>query len=630
MIQLDTVAFGRAADWERLPRIVAEQSFDQTVTNEEFPGAILPRLRPNADVVWYAVASSARDWRRLRPLLLAYAGPTVTTFRGVQSDLDPADPVEGLLLQSGVRYAARLGAGPNNLKFAAQALARLISALASVPRDAQGPQRSTGSLLAELEMCLAAGEKLGAERVLGVLRDEWRLDALNIRFVEIRIAATFREWPQLAAQPWFDDICRVPKPKSIAYALLQAIWYSYLAPYGEDQEAASQACDDNLRALGLDLLREAGYPSDEVGSSVSAIIGGSTTASEIADGADDVSIVAEQESVSEANWSDDAPAKIGWAAWLDALSKDQIRNFADTAREAAYALPAAEVCEPAQVEAIAEPFAELALDVRYRTPLLVAAPELVRWFKADPEFPRLLMKPIYVAALTVFTIFDEKSAATRDAMLDTLDALLALGPDAREYGEHLQDASKFVEGEAGASTIYWHLELAERLTWHPAPDGEARLRLLSDILASLRPVTGLLTAGQRIAYRRVASLTGWPSLPEPVEGEAADGTSTALNGKVVAIYTLTESAGKQARDALKELLPGATLKVNADHVCTESLKSLAQGVDLFVIATGSAKHAATDCIQRHRSSAVRVAYARGKGYSSIIRAVEEMLPYFAS
>jgi hypothetical protein len=51
---------------------------------------------------------------------------------------------------------------------------------------------------------------------------------------------------------------------------------------------------------------------------------------------------------------------------------------------------------------------------------------------------------------------------------------------------------------------------------------------------------------------------------------------------------------------------------------------LAENADLFVIAWLSAKHAATDFIREHRAQRPLL-YAQGRGFSSILRAIEEFL-----
>lgn len=149
---------------------------------------------------------------------------------------------------------------------------------------------------------------------------------------------------------------------------------------------------------------------------------------------------------------------------------------------------------------------------------------------------------------------------------------------------------------------------------------------MNTILASLQPISDLLTAAQRVAYRRVAIVAGWPPLAEAAGLVSSPSPSpNILAGKLLALYTLTVSAGRQASEALAEAFPGVRVEVTTDLVCTPRLKALARDADLFVLATASAKHAATDCVQRHRAPGSTTAYAAGRGATSLLRAVDECL-----
>ncbi|SVE33314.1 uncharacterized protein METZ01_LOCUS486168, partial [marine metagenome] len=56
--------------------------FAKSAVSERFPGGILAIPSVNQPINYYAIAANARDWRILRPLLLAWAGPTISSFDG--------------------------------------------------------------------------------------------------------------------------------------------------------------------------------------------------------------------------------------------------------------------------------------------------------------------------------------------------------------------------------------------------------------------------------------------------------------------------------------------------------------------------------------------------------------------
>ena len=98
MLPLDLTAFGNAAGWDRLPSNIAELNIQATAANPHFPGGLLPAVTEGGRIFCYAAVTNAAAWRRLRPLLLAYAGPTITTFSGIGRPPD---------LRSGTRATAR-------------------------------------------------------------------------------------------------------------------------------------------------------------------------------------------------------------------------------------------------------------------------------------------------------------------------------------------------------------------------------------------------------------------------------------------------------------------------------------------------------------------------------------------
>jgi hypothetical protein len=216
---------------------------------------------------------------------------------------------------------------------------------------------------------------------------------------------------------------------------------------------------------------------------------------------------------------------------------------------------------------------------------------------------------------------DSRGSAERDAAADLLDACLSLGVTAEGYRRLLADFRSLIDSGAGQASIYWLIDLAAILLLHPTPDSSERVSFLSATLSSFQPLLRLLTPGQRAAYNRVATGASWPTLPAPLETDAPSGLDQ-LRGQSIAIYTLTESAGRQAEVALKEQEPSLNVALAHDHVASPRLVRLARDVDIFVLAAASAKHAATDCILAHRGDKPLL-YAPGRGFSGIVRVLEE-------
>jgi hypothetical protein len=95
-----------------------------------------------------------------------------------------------------------------------------------------------------------------------------------------------------------------------------------------------------------------------------------------------------------------------------------------------------------------------------------------------------------------------------------------------------------------------------------------------------------------------------------------------LARKIVGIYTLTETAGRQAQAVLQSAVPDIVVDLNHDHAASSALAALVARSDLMVVAWASAKHAATEFIKARRGARPLV-YAAGRGASSIVRAIED-------
>jgi hypothetical protein len=172
--------------------------------------------------------------------------------------------------------------------------------------------------------------------------------------------------------------------------------------------------------------------------------------------------------------------------------------------------------------------------------------------------------------------------------------------------------------------VYWALELVENFMSAATPDADAREAFLHHILARIAPLYGRLTGLQRIAITLLSCELGWslPAAAATGTPPADEGLASRLSGLRVAIYSLTESASRQAKAALEEIAPAVTVDTNSDHGGSARLRALAENTDIFVMACLSAKHAATDFIREHRGTKPLI-YGSGKGFSSILRDIEE-------
>lgn len=228
--------------------------------------------------------------------------------------------------------------------------------------------------------------------------------------------------------------------------------------------------------------------------------------------------------------------------------------------------------------------------------------------------------------LTLFALGSARGATTYESSQILIEGLLASGLDQKAYRDLIADINEIAGDGFGVDMVFWVLELVESFMNAATPDASARETFLHGILARTAPVYGRLTRIQRIAVRLLSIELGWsPPTPPLTEVEPPDdGLASRLAGLRIAIYSLTESSSRQAKAVLEEISPSVTVDTNSDHGGSPRLRALAENCDLFVMTWLSAKHAATDFIREHRGSRTLL-YSQGKGFSSIVRAIEAHL-----
>ncbi len=165
------------------------------------------------------------------------------------------------------------------------------------------------------------------------------------------------------------------------------------------------------------------------------------------------------------------------------------------------------------------------------------------------------------------------------------------------------------------------------LATHPCAAPETRLRFVIGVVDAVQRFAHRLMPVDRLvigALCRDFEIT----CPAPTTREQAaddDAHPDRLAGKKIGIYTLTESAGQRAAALLADLCSSVDVELNADHECTKRLIALARNADIFVFAWKSSKHQAYYCVKDHRSIDRPLVQPLGKGSSSILRAIIDIL-----
>jgi hypothetical protein len=647
-----------------------------TATQTNFPGAVLPVVT-NGTMAIYAVAESGLEWRKLQPLLLSFSGPTLTDFAGVPPQLEPTEPFDALLSRFRLHTTAKLRPGRFKGGNAAviQGLRRLQVRLLAAPDLAVPRPEPTSRLLSRLQDSLNAGDADGAWRTLGTLGDELRLDATNLAGLEVEILASTGRWNAIRWHPRFEALAYSVPNSFIAELLLEAIYRTITEVDGPGAiptlDASTAPMVDvllrrvaistrdavlQLRALTAPVAPptppatsrppepplprtaedESVDPSGRAEHALLAVAASPST------GDPDLDVTALtamaaltpaardgllQRRIFAAIWAEMQerlglqPPPRDWIGWMARLNDSNFNAAAYAASGARHWVLDDIPFDPSEAAALAQALLGVTNGLAAER-LADGLPFLLSWAKADARWPRPALAPVYLAMLTCMALGNRRGGSIMKSAGPLLEGTLLCGLSIAEYRDALDAAAEIARTGMDRSAAFEALEILE-IARSIAPAEQAALDAFSlALVAGLAVQSNRLTVGQRQLLRGLAAEVGWKEPVDATDDKAEKSLAAALAGKSVAIYTLTEGAARNARDQLRKIAPEIRIEINHDQVGTRGLATLAERVDLFIIAALSATHAATDFI-RARCSSERIAYAPGKGAASIVRKVEE-------
>ncbi len=211
-------------------------------------------------------------------------------------------------------------------------------------------------------------------------------------------------------------------------------------------------------------------------------------------------------------------------------------------------------------------------------------------------------------------------AATREDATGALAAALEIGlPDVSFHPAAESGIAQWT-GDQSMHAFPWALDLAILLQDHGEQTRAHSTRLASMLGSFAR--SEFESGAPRISDVQLAELNtvlaraGHEKLA--MNASAPEDSDFAhLNGKRILIYSLHEHPARMAQERLEERCVGTSIEVRSDHDCSEQLVSASRGADLIIVVTRAAKHAATECIQRHGAK-ISTRFAAGTGWSSIL------------
>jgi hypothetical protein len=250
----------------------------------------------------------------------------------------------------------------------------------------------------------------------------------------------------------------------------------------------------------------------------------------------------------------------------------------------------------------------------------------VSWLERTDLDPSVT-QPIHGAILTVLALDAVWGETSLEVAYNSTEALLRSQLDGGAYVELLEQLGLLWERMASRAHSAWLADILELLELYPGPR-EPLVGFAATAVGRVLASIDRLDSAVASALVQSCSAIGADELADAIrtraESEAPDDDrepEDSLEGRLVGIYTLTPQVAVRARDAIKRRFPGVRVEIDSSKVSTPGLEHLAAAADYLIVSIRSAKHAATDAIERHRPSELPTLIPRGRGSSRMVEAL---------
>jgi hypothetical protein len=243
---------------------------------------------------------------------------------------------------------------------------------------------------------------------------------------------------------------------------------------------------------------------------------------------------------------------------------------------------------------------------------------------SEPARHRELLDDIAVLLMSE----EDLAVADVQVVANLAGLLLETGLSAERYRQFVEDFCALWERVDSPAYLDAAIDMLDVLLTQACPNPGVREALFRKLIASFQHWQRRIRPDQWVLLAELASELGASEVVKAIRPPAdeqgialAAPARNALAGKTIAIYTLTDAAAARAVEFLTRNFDDVAVEVSNDHVASDRLRALARAADIFVVATRSAKHAATTFIEAQRPPGRPTLYAAGKGSASLLRAL---------
>jgi len=647
-----------------------------TITDSTFSGAILPS---NDD--YYLVASSQKDWTILSTLVKSFVGLSFSDFIGIKRAIDGNSKVEQYLLSKEFSFISKVSISQNKSDVQNR-FENLYSLYKQSPNKQIKLPEHIRNIMERFKEKLRYGDINSAKNIISQIKKEHRIDALNLKFMEVELAHASNDWDMIVFDEQITDLINSRKPLRIRLHIIEAFFYTYL-----DRNITEDVYLKKIKPILLTLLSDCpsnvsdsiksvyllAYLQDdiaykhirninhfieknvylsielktklkakiqetkEVNSNTNKDSYLSTKASIInANNIDTIESINEvqeklqkveekeillKESIHTDILKGDILPK-NWLEWINLISTKSFREASELAEHGLEEWSIdLQVRDPLDVKDLSD--AILEIEENFAIDRFISTlPLFIEAFSRSQHYPNPMLEQMYISVLEFISLFEIQDQKTLFSSQNIVETLLLISPNEEQYRVILETIESIIARTNGKNLVNWLLDYAELFISYNASDEEARESIIQTILQRVYEHKDWLESYQIDLLFKLASSINIAELFESLEEKKIDEVEDRwekYENKTIGIYTLSENAGKEAKRRLEKYIKNVKVILNHDKASTTALKSMVEASNYVVLVTQSAKHAASGAIQKIlRQRGEDPLFPIGKGSSSII------------
>jgi hypothetical protein len=261
-------------------------------------------------------------------------------------------------------------------------------------------------------------------------------------------------------------------------------------------------------------------------------------------------------------------------------------------------------------------------------------PSLIRAFLPETG-PVAAAVPIYKALIDQLVYDEAIGADDLEAIALLIDAVLRTSPSRAVGKNDFSDAVDVIRTlwseRKSPSHLDWVLESLDAMIDVGAQNHANLTPLLAEIVEAVQGFRRRVQSSQWRMLQLIAEDLGLtqefigvvPQEPTDPEEDIPYPSHETFDGKSIAVYSLTERITKRFEQLVNAVFHGVKIHHLHEKSLTDRMKSLAKSVDLFIINTRDAKHAATNGIGDYRPASLPTLIPKGKSATALFECLAD-------